>query len=62
MSDLTLSPALATTIFVVACWGGYQYRRVWRASGPRWQLWAFGLLAAAALLTVGFVPLEGAAG
>ncbi|MEM6487081.1 MAG: hypothetical protein AAF677_02235 [Pseudomonadota bacterium] len=57
MTELTLSPAMATGIFVLACWGGYQYRRVWRADGPVWQLWLFGTLAAGSLLIVGFVPL-----
>ncbi|MEM6440728.1 MAG: hypothetical protein AAF763_13645 [Pseudomonadota bacterium] len=57
MVDVALTPALATAIFVLACWGGYQYRRVWKAEGPAWQLWAFGLIAAASLLALGFVPL-----
>ncbi|MEL7140083.1 MAG: hypothetical protein AAFP67_13580 [Pseudomonadota bacterium] len=58
MPEFTLSPALATGIFVLACWGGYQYRRVWKASGPAWQLWVFGTIAAVSLLVVGFVPLD----
>lgn len=53
-----LSPALATTIFVIACLAGYQYRRTWRAEGPIWKLWVYGLIAAICLLTVGFIPLE----
>ncbi|MEM1314857.1 MAG: hypothetical protein AAGI51_09910 [Pseudomonadota bacterium] len=57
MADFALTPAIATGIFVLACWGGYQYRRVWKAEGPAWQLWAFGLIAAVSLLTLGFVPL-----
>ncbi|MEM1300182.1 MAG: hypothetical protein AAGH68_12995 [Pseudomonadota bacterium] len=52
-----LSPLLATGIFVIACWAGYGYRRVWKAEGPKWQLWVYGLLAAGCLLTVGFVPV-----
>lgn len=58
MSDLTLTPALATLIFVTACWGGYQYRRVWKADGPVWKLWIYGLIAGACLLVVGFLPLD----
>ncbi|MEM6973257.1 MAG: hypothetical protein AAF577_10680 [Pseudomonadota bacterium] len=58
MDDLVLSPAVATCLFVIACWGGYQYRRVWKAEGPAWQLWAYGSLTAVFLLTLGFVPLD----
>ncbi|PIE07056.1 MAG: hypothetical protein CSA74_09115 [Rhodobacterales bacterium] len=58
MADWALTPALATAIFTVSCLSGYQYRRVWKAEGPRWQLWLFGLVTAAGLLTLGFVPLE----
>ena len=53
-----LTPLSATAIFVVAVIAGYRYRRVWKAEGPRWQLWLFGLIAAACLLTVGFLPLK----
>ena len=55
---MTLTPAIATAIFVVSCLSGYQYRRVWKAEGPRWQLWLWGIVTAAGLLTVGFVPLS----
>lgn len=58
MADLTLTPLLATLIFVLGCLSGYRYRRIWKADGARWQLWLFGLLAAAAFLTVGFVPVR----
>ncbi|WP_370228660.1 hypothetical protein [Cognatishimia sp.] len=61
MEDLHLAPALATVIFVLACLSGYQYRRVWKTEGPRWQLWIFGLIAAAGLLVLGFIPLEAGA-
>lgn len=44
-------------LFVIACLAGYQYRRTWKAEGPRWQLWLFGAVAAVALLTLGFLPL-----
>ena len=53
-----LTPLTATLIFVVAVIAGYRYRRVWKAEGPRWQLWLFGLLAAVCLLAVGFLPLK----
>jgi hypothetical protein len=53
-----LTPFSATLIFVVAVLAGYRYRRVWKAEGPRWQLWLFGLVAAVCLLTVGFLPLK----
>ncbi|MEM9060994.1 MAG: hypothetical protein AAGD13_11080 [Pseudomonadota bacterium] len=58
MPDLALSPALATAIFVIACWAGFQYRRVWKVEGPAWKLWLYGLTAGACLLTVGFFPLS----
>ncbi|MEC7764937.1 MAG: hypothetical protein VX874_23740 [Pseudomonadota bacterium] len=55
--DLTLTPITATILFVIACIAGYGYRRVWKAEGARWKLWAYGLVAAGLLLTLGFVPL-----
>lgn len=58
MSDVALTPLTATVIFVIACLCGHSFRRVWKAEGPRWQLWLFGLLAAGGLLTLGFVPLS----
>lgn len=57
MVALTLSSPVATVIFVLACFCGYQYRRVWKAEGPRYLLWIYGLLAAVGLLILGFVPL-----
>ncbi|MEM9050084.1 MAG: hypothetical protein AAGC92_15345 [Pseudomonadota bacterium] len=57
MPDANLPPALATVIFILACWCGYQYRRAWHAEGPAWKLWLYGLLAGLCLLTLGFVPL-----
>ncbi len=59
MIDIALTPQIATAIFVAACLLGYQYRRVWRNEGPRWQLWLYGILTAAGLLTLGFLPLSG---
>ena len=58
IDGLFLTPLTATVIFVVAVIAGYRYRRVWKAEGPRWQLWLFGLIAAVCLLTVGFLPLK----
>ena len=55
---MTLSPAIATGMFTIAAVAGMRYRAVWKAEGPRWQLWLFGLVAAVCLLVVGFVPLE----
>ena len=57
-ADLYLTPVSATAIFVLAVLAGYRYRRVWKAEGPRWQLWVFGAIAAICLLTVGFLPLR----
>jgi hypothetical protein len=56
--DCTLTPALATVIFVIACLSGYRYRHVWKAEGPRWQLWLFGAVAALCLGVLGFVPMQ----
>ncbi|MEO0484755.1 MAG: hypothetical protein AAF092_02450 [Pseudomonadota bacterium] len=58
MNDMTLSPLVATMIFVTACLAGMRYRSVWKAEGPRWQLWVYGVTAAVCLLTVGFLPVE----
>jgi low affinity Fe/Cu permease len=55
---ITLTPLAATAIFVVAVVAGYQYRRIWKAEGPRWQLWIAGLVAAICLLTVAFLPVR----
>lgn len=58
MTDFFLTPLLATVLFVIACFAGYRYRNVWKAEGPRAQLWVYGLIAAACLLILGFVPLK----
>lgn len=58
MPELALTPVTATLLFVVACLAGYRYRSVWKAEGPRWQLWVFGLVAAVALLVLGFLPMR----
>ena len=58
LGDLTLTPTTATILFVVAVLAGYRYRRVWKAEGPRWQLWIFGAIAAGCLAVLGFTPLE----
>jgi len=60
MSDLTLSPAIATLIFCVTCLAGYRYRYVWKAEGPRYQYWLFGIIAAVGLTVLGFVPIQAA--
>ena len=57
MNELTLTPAIATVVFVASCVCGHQYRRVWKAEGPVWQLWVFGLASAIGLAILGFVPL-----
>lgn len=56
--DLTLSPVLATALFVIAVIAGYRYRATWKAEGPRWALWLYGAVAAVCLLTVGFLPVN----
>ena len=58
MGALPLTPALATAIFVIACCCGYRYRNTWKAEGPRWQLWLYGVLTAAGLLVLGFTPMD----
>jgi uncharacterized membrane protein HdeD (DUF308 family) len=56
-SQITLTPLIATILIFLAVLAGNRYRRVWKAEGPRWQLWLFGLIAALALLTLAFVPM-----
>ncbi|MEM1373106.1 MAG: hypothetical protein AAGF78_01855 [Pseudomonadota bacterium] len=58
MHELTLTPGLAVILFTVACLSGMRYRSVWKAEGPRWQLWVFGLVAGGSFLILGFVPLR----
>ncbi|MCH2163889.1 MAG: hypothetical protein MK098_04445 [Marinovum sp.] len=57
MDAFTLSPTVATILFVAACLAGFRYRAIWKAEGPRWQLWFFGIIAASTLLLLGFVPV-----
>jgi len=57
LADFILSPLVATAFFVLACFAGYQYRRVWVKEGPRWQLWLFGVIAGLCLALVAFVPV-----
>ncbi len=54
---MTLTPLIATLIFVAASLSGYNYRRTWQREGPRWQLWMYGLIAAIGLLILGVVPM-----
>ena len=56
-TEITLSPALATVLFVAAVLAGHRYRKVWKAEGPRWQLWVLGSIAGGCLLAVGFLPI-----
>lgn len=58
MAEFALTSFWATGLFVVACVCGYRYRAVWKAEGPRWQLWLFGTVAAVCLLVLGFVPIR----
>ncbi|MEM9248393.1 MAG: hypothetical protein AAGB05_06805 [Pseudomonadota bacterium] len=58
MTEIVLTPLTATLFFVLAVLAGYRYRRIWKAEGPRWQLWVWGLAAAACLAVVSFVPLQ----
>lgn len=55
---LTLSPMLATLLFCLTCLAGHRYRQIWKAEGPRHHYWIFGSIAAAGLLTLGFVPVD----
>lgn len=58
LAEFILTPLIATILFVLACFAGYQYRRVWVKEGPRWQLWLFGLIAGVCLALVAFIPLS----
>jgi len=58
VNELALTPLIATSLFVLACLSGFQYRRVWKAEGPRWKLWIYGLFAGVTLLILGFVPMD----
>ncbi|MEL7115983.1 MAG: hypothetical protein AAGP08_10390 [Pseudomonadota bacterium] len=53
-----MSSGVATGLFVAAVIAGMRYRSVWKAEGPRWQLWVFGLIAGCCLLAVGLLPLQ----
>lgn len=57
MADLALTPPVATAIFVLACVAGYRFRHTWKAEGPVWQLWLWGLMSAVGLLVLGFVAV-----
>jgi hypothetical protein len=57
LSDIMLSPAWATGLFVLACLAGTRFRNVWKNEGPRWQLWLTGVTAGVCLLVVALVPL-----
>ncbi|MEM0936280.1 MAG: hypothetical protein AAF865_17615 [Pseudomonadota bacterium] len=57
MGDIVLTPTSATLIFVLAVFAGYRYRKAWKAEGPRWELWLWGIAAACCLAIVSFVPM-----
>ena len=58
LTSMTLTPLIATLLFVLAVIAGYRYRRVWKTAGPAWQAWLFGSVAALCLLALGFLPLD----
>ena len=51
-----MSPLISTLLFTIAVIAGVNYRRIWKAEGPAWQLWLSGGVAAACFLTVMFTP------
>lgn len=53
----TLSPLVATLMFVLAIIAGYQYRRIWKTDGAAWKAWLYGLTAGGCLLALGFLPV-----
>ncbi|WP_241488783.1 hypothetical protein [Shimia sp. SK013] len=57
LPEITLSPPLATGLFVLFVLSGHRFRKVWKDEGPRWQLWLSGVIAAVCLLTVALFPL-----
>ncbi len=58
MLPTTLEPSTALVIFIIACLAGFQYRRVWKAEGPLWQKWLWGVIAGVCLLFVALIPLN----
>lgn len=56
---MTLTPLIATSVFVIACLAGYNFRRTWASEGPRWQLWLYGTVAGIGLIILGTVPMVG---
>ncbi|MEP3048190.1 MAG: hypothetical protein ABJL55_22740 [Roseibium sp.] len=58
MEEIVLTSFTATILFVLACYAGYQYRRVWVKEGPRWQFWLYGLIAGGCLALVAFIPVS----
>ncbi|MEM1372693.1 MAG: hypothetical protein AAGG72_10820 [Pseudomonadota bacterium] len=57
LEKLTLTPPIATALFVLAVYAGHRYRHNWKTEGPTWKAWLFGILAGGSLLILGFVPL-----
>ncbi|MEL6170861.1 MAG: hypothetical protein AAGK67_06940 [Pseudomonadota bacterium] len=55
--DLTLTPAIATALFILAILAGYRYRRAWKSEGPVWELWLSGVIAAACFFILAFTPV-----
>lgn len=57
-SQMSLTPFLATMIFVLGVLAGTQYRKNWKLEGPAWKSWVFGSVAALCLIIVAFVPMH----
>lgn len=55
---MSLSPLIASALFVAAILAGYQYRKVWKSEGPAWKAWVFGVLAGGLFLAVALIPLS----
>ncbi|MDV7145302.1 hypothetical protein R3X27_21675 [Tropicimonas sp. TH_r6] len=58
--SLTLTPLIATALFVLLVLSGRGFRQTWKAQGPNWQrkAWAYGVPALAAFLALALIPME----
>ena len=55
---MSLTPMMATALFIAAVIAGYQYRKVWKTEGPAWKAWLYGSVAGGLLLVVALTPLN----
>ena len=60
LSNLYLTPVSGVILVVIVALSGHRFRKAWKEQEEGWKprAWIFGVMAAAGLCTLAFVPLK----